>query len=670
MHQIGAGALGPVFRAYEPDQDRLVAVKWFRLDIPPEQTHRLVAEFETLIAADLTHPGIAAPIAAGISGASAYFAQDFVAADSLDLVLRDHGAASRRDALRVASQLGAALDFAALVDVTHGALHPRDVLISADDTRVIGLGVASALERVGGATPVRRPYTAPERAAPGPWDRRADVFAVAMLIYEMLLGKRATAIGDQAAEAVASIPGADSPALRRVFACALAEEPARRFATALGFAEALKDALAGDALDLPRASGGAGRARTRPSPSSPRTSVVTPPVLSALPFESDPALAEPVRLAEATVLRVDLAVPDLNLHATEVEAEATPLRPLLKPVVEAVEPPPAKTQAVAPAAAVAEHVRVDLEKPLEKDAAAIEDLHESALATTRSAVWPLMLALGVGLVVGFAGGFGVATRSRLTMAGSSDVVAAPAPTTAATSASTAAVPTAAGAAPSQLASQPAPPPGTAGADGPSVAAASPRSAPPAAGQSAAAAANTTGRITIRSAPAGGHVFVDGRDEGIAPAIVRDLSLGTHVVRVTHEGYTPEERRVALSDARAAQSVTFELAPTREAQSREPPQNREATQSREPQDREAAQSRSTPPPSAATASSGGLEIESLPTGASVFVDGKLVGTTPLVIESVSVGEHSVGITRDGYTRWVTAVRVTGGERARVTASLER
>ena len=52
LHQIGAGTLGPVFRAYDPEQEKLVAVKWFRLDLPPERTHRLVAELEQLIAAD------------------------------------------------------------------------------------------------------------------------------------------------------------------------------------------------------------------------------------------------------------------------------------------------------------------------------------------------------------------------------------------------------------------------------------------------------------------------------------------------------------------------------------------------------------------------------------------------------------------------------------------
>ena len=44
LHQIGVGALGPVFRTYEPTRDRLVAVKVFRLDIVPEQAQALADE--------------------------------------------------------------------------------------------------------------------------------------------------------------------------------------------------------------------------------------------------------------------------------------------------------------------------------------------------------------------------------------------------------------------------------------------------------------------------------------------------------------------------------------------------------------------------------------------------------------------------------------------------
>ena len=92
------------------------------------------------------------------------------------------------NALRVAAQLAGALDFAAAVQIGHGALHPRDVLLSSDETRLTGLGVARALERIGVVAPVRRPYTAPERIAGGEWDRRADVFSLAALIARADVG--------------------------------------------------------------------------------------------------------------------------------------------------------------------------------------------------------------------------------------------------------------------------------------------------------------------------------------------------------------------------------------------------------------------------------------------------------------------------------------------------
>jgi hypothetical protein len=66
----------------------------------------------------------------------------------------------------------------------------------------------------------------------------------------------------------------------------------------------------------------------------------------------------------------------------------------------------------------------------------------------------------------------------------------------------------------------------------------------------------------------------------------------------------------------------------------------------------------------------LTVESRPAGAMVFLDGRLVGTTPLVIPDVAVGEHALHLDRDGYRRWSSAIRIVTTERNRVTASLDR
>ena len=157
--------LGPVYRAYQPDPGRLVAVKQFKLGLPPETAHRFVAELDRLIATGVTHPGAAACLSAGLTDATPYLGLDFVAAETFDVVIRDYGPSPVAEALRIASQVAAALDHAAEAGVFHGALHPRDVLVSPDEARVTGLGIAQALDAVGLIPPVRRPYTAPERVA-------------------------------------------------------------------------------------------------------------------------------------------------------------------------------------------------------------------------------------------------------------------------------------------------------------------------------------------------------------------------------------------------------------------------------------------------------------------------------------------------------------------------
>jgi serine/threonine protein kinase len=66
----------------------------------------------------------------------------------------------------------------------------------------------------------------------------------------------------------------------------------------------------------------------------------------------------------------------------------------------------------------------------------------------------------------------------------------------------------------------------------------------------------------------------------------------------------------------------------------------------------------------------IEVVSRPSGAQVFVNGRLVGRTPLVVSDMRPGAHAVRIALPGHQRWVTTVDVAAGSRARVAASLER
>ena len=245
LHQIGVGVLGPVFRTYEPDHDRLVAVKVFRLNATPEQATALADALNRVVELELEHPSIVRPIAAGVAETLAYLAQEYVVGESLDVAMRHYAPAPLDQALPFIIQLASSLDLAHAAGVTHGALHPRDVFMTPDKVRATGFGVVPAVERVGLHGPIRRPYSAPERIAGERWGPAADIFALAAIAFELLTGRRPAGTGDQVVARLEIGGAADLDALRRAFADALADDPGRRPASAQAFAHALARAAAG-----------------------------------------------------------------------------------------------------------------------------------------------------------------------------------------------------------------------------------------------------------------------------------------------------------------------------------------------------------------------------------------------------------------------------------------
>jgi hypothetical protein len=273
----------------------------------------------------------------------------------------------------------------------------------------------------------------------------------------------------------------------------------------------------------------------------------------------------------------------------------------------------------------------------------------------RSAIWPLSLALIVGLALGFAGGYGLGQSER-----QSERAAAgdrpnpgtegrlPAPVPAGTpetevSLKADAIPEGNAVAlqpdlaarASESAANVAPPPTVPLAVEPAPP--KPAPAPPAVAR--------TGRITVRTTPAGARVLIDGRDVGKTPLTVPRLARGAHTVRVTRDGYAAQERRVNITAAQPAATLSLRLA---QAAAPTPP-------------------RAAAPAARQTAS---LLVESRPGGASVIVDGKRFGTTPLSIPSLFIGAHAVRLEMAGYKPWTASVRVVAGEKNRVAASLER
>ena len=253
MHQVGVGVLGPVFRTYHPDDDRLVALKAFHLDMTPEQAGRLAAALHGIVQAGVVHPCLVTPLGAGLSEGVAYLAMEYVAAESLDVAIRQHAPGAVGTVLPFVVQLAEALDTAHAGGLSHGALHLRDVFVTPELARVTGFGVVSALDRVRLRGPLRRPYTAPEQIAGAEWGPAADRFALAAIAYELLTGKRLAGTGEQVTDRLADMAGVrDVTSLTRLFAGALADTPERRPVSARLFADDLADAVGWTGADAVR----------------------------------------------------------------------------------------------------------------------------------------------------------------------------------------------------------------------------------------------------------------------------------------------------------------------------------------------------------------------------------------------------------------------------------
>jgi PEGA domain len=150
-----------------------------------------------------------------------------------------------------------------------------------------------------------------------------------------------------------------------------------------------------------------------------------------------------------------------------------------------------------------------------------------------------------------------------------------------------------------------------------------------------------GRLVVRSTPAGAGVMVDGQSRGVTPLTLRELAFGAHTIEVSHPGHDTRRQRVTLSERRPARSVSLTLRPT------------------------TAPAATT----AATNTTGSLQVASFPSGAQVFLDDSLIGTTPFLLSNVEAGSKHLRFELSGYQSWTTSVQIEPSARSRVLASLE-
>jgi len=491
----------------------------FRLDLTPEQTAALVAAFEQLLAKGLHHSAISAPVATGVETGAAYLAQAYVVGDSLDVVLRERGPLPLDEALHIVESIAAAIDAAADANVTHGSLHPRDIIISGDGAWITGLGVADALASVGARVPFRPPYSAQ--------DAPSDMYSLAAIAFEAISGRRLSESN------LVELEHERGPEISRVFAASVAANPELRPTRARDFASALREASAHIASAFASDAAPADRplAPAFTSDAAPADRPLAPDAPLA-PFAPDAPLAPFAPDAPLAPL-----APDAPLAADAVTRGP---EPDFKP-----EPEQQKHAPQFPASWSAQPPAVFQQSPVFHEVKGPRRFF-SILVISVIVVW---IALAYFFITGRRSTPPTAAKDTKTTVAET-TVELPASAQPAQTAQPAA-PAAPSNAPETRATNAPPPP--------------PMPSRPAAGVTAKPPARSSvkavrGNLLIRSTPANADVAVNGEPRGKTPITMRDLPLGSYTIRIAREGYAPEERRVQLTSQRATAAMSFSLRP--------------------------------------------------------------------------------------------------------------
>jgi hypothetical protein len=193
---LGRGGMATVYLAYDQKHRREVAIKVL---LPGLAAFLGVERFlkEIQIAAGLTHPHILALHDSGEASGFLYYVMPYIAGGSLRQRLEGGRGLAVAEALAIAAPVADALSYAHRMGIYHRDVKPENVLFSQGHPVVADFGIAKAISTAGGANltrtgfPVGTPgYMSPEQAAGlTDLDERTDVYSLAVVIYEMLVGE-------------------------------------------------------------------------------------------------------------------------------------------------------------------------------------------------------------------------------------------------------------------------------------------------------------------------------------------------------------------------------------------------------------------------------------------------------------------------------------------------
>jgi eukaryotic-like serine/threonine-protein kinase len=268
--RIGEGAMADVYRAFDPRINRHLAIKVLKKDFVQDQEYSARFLQEAKAAGALSHPNIVTIYDIGETGGQPYIVMELLEGQPLDAMMLDQKRLKPDQIMAYGIQIAQALDYAHAMGVVHRDIKPSNIIVSKDArfTRLLDFGIARVTDPNDalnvsqsttqiGAMPGTPRYMSPEQALGQPIDGRSDLYALGVVLYELLTGKKAFSANSMAAlmiqitqsdpEPIAKFAPDTPVGLQFIIGKLLAKRPERRFLSGSQVAMALQreaDALA------------------------------------------------------------------------------------------------------------------------------------------------------------------------------------------------------------------------------------------------------------------------------------------------------------------------------------------------------------------------------------------------------------------------------------------
>ncbi len=203
---IGEGGLGTVYAAHDPLLSRLIAIKTLHVDLPQDDREQFNALFlnEARAAGSLNHPHIVTVHDTGTSEHGTYIAMELLKGKDLRQLLAMGWKPTPQQAALIVRRVADALSYAHHKGVIHRDIKPANIfMVGRTQPRVLDFGIArirqseslprrddphSRFQEIIGGSPF---YMSPEQARREPGDRRVDVYSLGVVLYELLVFRRA-----------------------------------------------------------------------------------------------------------------------------------------------------------------------------------------------------------------------------------------------------------------------------------------------------------------------------------------------------------------------------------------------------------------------------------------------------------------------------------------------